>query len=94
MVMNKFFIRHDWKLGFSTYFSRQNKWNLTQKLMNNFFKRKIDKSYRGPPPPCFVEIKSYYLGGGGVKTELENIERFIDSDLKSAGIGDHLPLFY
>ena len=50
--------------------------------MNNFFKRKIDKSYRGPPP-LFVEIK----------TELENMERLIDSDLNSAGIGDHSPLF-
>ena len=60
-------------------------------LMNNFFKRKIDKSYRAPP--FFVVIKSYYLGGGGVKTELENMERLIESDLNSAGIWDHPPLF-
>ena len=26
-------------------------------------------------------------------TELENMERLIDSDLNSAGIGDHPPLF-
>ena len=54
--------------------------------MNNVFKRKIDKSYR--PPPFFCRNKILlFRWGESVKTELENLERLIDSDLNSAGIG-------